>query len=96
MPLCSVKDMPESSWVSVATGQFFPSNVPSFAWKRTSLWILSWKQILLGSITGSPPAWKILTCLFSISYVIVKSVLSAFEDTPLQQNWRRQVSLPGH
>ena len=25
MPLCSVKDMPESSWVGVATGQFLPS-----------------------------------------------------------------------
>ena len=55
-------------------------HVASFAWKRTSLWILSWEQIFLGSITGSSPVWKILTCLFSISYVIVKSVLSAFED----------------
>ena len=30
--------------------------------EKTSLWILPWKEIFLGSIAGSSPAGKILTC----------------------------------
>ena len=72
--------MPESSGVGCNHRAFPAKHVPSFRRKRTSLWILSWKEIFLASIAGSPPlAWKTLTCLFSISYVSVKSV-SAFED----------------
>ena len=71
--------MPESSGVGCNHRAIPAKHVPSFRQKRTSLWILSWKEIFLASITGSPPAWKTLTCLFSISYVSVKSV-SAFED----------------
>ena len=62
VPLCLVKDMPESSGLGVAKGQFSPSicrvlhlqrNV-TFSAKRTSLWILPKKFSLVVSLDLLP------------------------------------------
>ena len=60
--------MPESSKVGKTTGWVCRvvhlSISTTFSVKRTSLVMLSWNVISRGSIAGSPPAGKILTCLF--------------------------------
>ena len=79
--------MPESS--VVATGQFSPSmcrvlhlqHNTFFSAKRKSLWILPWKEIFFGSITGYPPAGKILTCLLPFQIFLLNSCLPLNTDT---------------
>ena len=49
--------------------------------KRTSLLILPWKELFLGSIAGSPLPGKILTCLFPFLTSLLNLCLSLKTDT---------------
>ena len=49
--------------------------------KRTSLLILPWKELFLGSIAGSPLPLKILTCLFPFLTSLLNLCLPLKTDT---------------
>ena len=49
--------------------------------KRTSLLILPWKELFLGSIAGSPLPGKILTCLFPFLTSLLNLCLPLKTDT---------------
>ena len=63
--------MPECSVVGVTTGQF----LPRMCRKEHTFLILPWKEIFLGSITGSSPAGKIVTCLLPFRIFLLNSCL---------------------
>ena len=63
-----------------------------FSAKRTSLWILSWKEIFLGNIAGSPPAGKILTCLSPFLMDLLNLCLPFNTDTTSQKMERASLT----
>ena len=84
VPLCSMKDIPESSGVGVASGQLSPSMCQVLHLQHNTTFsfrILPWKEIFLGSIIGSPLVRKILTCFSPFLIFLLNFCLSLKTDT---------------